>query len=149
MNNYVDYYNYMNNLNTNLNVNQISMPNAKMKFDYTTDPSTAFMRGNLFNNLYTPYKNYRPVELNPMNEKEYALLLVQMYAFAAHELTLYLDTNPTDSNAIKLRSNYMNMHKQAVAQYESKYGPLGVDSKMLEATPWALTTKTWPWEGSK
>lgn len=147
MNNYVDYYNYMNNLNSN----QIEMPTAKAnkKFEFETNPSTAFMKGNLFSNLYTPYKNYRPAELNPANEREYALLLVQIYGFAAHELTLYLDTNPSDTEAIRLRSNYMNMYKQAVAQYESKYGPLGVDSKMLEATPWAWTSKIWPWEGSK
>ena len=141
MNNYVDYYNYMNSLNSN----QTIMPKPNKKFDYSTKPNVAFMRGNLFSNLYTPYKNFKPMELNPSNEKEYALLLVQMYAFAAHELTLYLDVNPGDSEAIKLRSNYINMYKQALNQYEMKYGPLTVCGTNTEQG-WSWVQAPWPWE---
>lgn len=145
MNNYIDYYNYMNNMN-NLNFNTISNNDDK---DYTTDPYSAFIRGNLFNNLYTPYKNYKTAELNPTNEKDYYLLMIQIYGFAAHELNLYLDVNPNDQNAIKLRSEYINLYNQAVMQYENKYGALNTKSKALDATPWAWNTQKWPWEGNK
>lgn len=135
MNNY-EYYNYPNDT-VNLNNNNFA------------DPEVAFTRGNLFNNLYAPYKNYKPVELNPTNEQEYALLLVQMYCFCAHELTLYLDNYPNDTNAIKLRSEYCKAAKEAIAQYELKYGPLTLSSNTLSATPWAWDDGKWPWEGNK
>jgi len=155
MNNFIDYYNYMNNLNSEqgqvsaLNFNKSQINNFNSKFDYTTEPNIAFMRGNLFNNLYTPYKNFKPMDINPNSEKEYALLLVQMYCFAAHELNLYLDVNPNDSNAINLRNNYINMYKKSVREYENKFGPLGTSSKVLNGTPWAWNTNKWPWEGNK
>ena len=162
MNNYADYYNYINNLNPNMNKNMMSNMKNKMNntpnqinnmkqkdFGYDTDPYTGFIRGNMFSGLYDPYKNYKPQELNPANEKESALFLVQMYDFAAHDLSLYLDTNPNDANAINLRNKYINMYKQALAEYESRYGALTQDSQMLETKPWAWNTKKWPWEGTR
>ncbi len=154
MNNYLEYYNYLNNLNQNptnstkMTPNQMQKPN-KNNLGYDTDPYTGFIRGNMFSGLYDPYKNYKPQELNPKNEQEHALLLVQMYGFAAHDLGLYLDTNPKDTNAINLRSKYINMYNQALAEYENNYGPITMDSRMLEVSPWAWTTKSWPWEGNK
>ena len=35
-----------------------------------TDPKEGFLRGNLFDNLYDPYKNYQYGMLNPSNKKE-------------------------------------------------------------------------------
>ena len=144
MNNYIDYYNYMDNLNqTNFNI--VSNDNK----DYMTNPYLSFIRGNLFNNLYTPYKNYKPTELNPNNEKDYQMLMIQVYGFAAHELNLYLDVNPGDQNAIKLRNEYITLYKQALMQYENKYGALNTQSNTLDSTPWAWDTQNWPWEGNR
>ena len=142
MNNYVDYYNYMNNINQNRNSNQ-------MKLGYDTEAYLGFIRGNMFSNLYEPYQNYQIQELNPNNEQEYLLLLVQMYGFAAHDLGLYLDVNPNDGKAIDLRNNYINLYNQSLANYESKYGPLTLNSQGLDTKPWAWNTKKWPWEGNK
>lgn len=142
MNNYVDYYNYMNNINQNRNSNQ-------MKLGYDTEAYLGFIRGNMFSNLYEPYQNYQIQELNPNNEQEYLLLLVQMYGFAAHDLGLYLDVNPNDGKAIDLRNNYINLYNQSLANYESKYGPLTLNSQGLDTKPWAWNTKKWPWEGNR
>ena len=68
MNNYYNYgFNSNNNQNNTLN----------KKID-NTNPSVGFERGNLFDNLYEPYKNYKPVDLNPKTEKEYLMYQVQM-----------------------------------------------------------------------
>lgn len=142
MDNYVDYYNYMNNINQNRNSNQ-------MKLGYDTEAYLGFIRGNMFSNLYEPYQNYQIQELNPNNEQEYLLLLVQMYGFAAHDLGLYLDVNPNDGKAIDLRNNYINLYNQSLANYESKYGPLTLNSQGLDTKPWAWNTKKWPWEGNR
>lgn len=156
MNNYIDYYNYLNNLNQNAMNTSNKIPkmgsNQSVNMNnlgYDTDPYTGFMKGNMFSNLYEPYKNYQVQEINPTNEREYALLMVQMYGFAAHDLGLYLDVNPNDTNAINLRSEYVNLYKQALAEYESKYGALGLSSNMLDVTPWAWDSKKWPWEGNR
>lgn len=159
MNDYMDYYNYMNNLNQMPDVNQMmynTMPNTNMNQNNKTnninnyaEPYTGFTRGNMFNNLYYEYKNYRPQELNPQNDEEYNRLLVQMYGFAAHDLGLYLDVNPNDGEAIRKRAEYINMYNEALQQYENNYGPVTKNSALLKTTPWAWDTKKWPWEGMK
>lgn len=147
MNDYFDYFNYTHGLvNQTQNTNNSNM---NIKEDYNTNPYVGFKRGNMFSNTYIPYKNYNPAELKPRNEQENALLMVQMYAFAAHELTLYLDVNPNDTNAINLRSKYMDLYKQALEQYENKYGPINLSSDLLDKSPWGWDTEYWPWEGVK
>ena len=141
MNNYNEYYNHLN----DMNYQQKKVDNSQIE----QDPYTAYIRGNLFNNLYDQYKNYQPAKLNPKDEQEYALLMVQIYDFCAHELTLYLDVNPNDQEAIRLRTEYSNLAKQALVQYESKYSALNLSSDTLSAIPWAWDTKKWPWEGNK
>ena len=57
MNNYYDYdfnnYNYSNN-NVNNNI----------------DPYKGFIRGNIFDSLYDPYKNYKPLFTGTLNAEE-------------------------------------------------------------------------------
>ncbi len=154
MNNYYDYYNYLNNLNnkqmsSNMpNVNNYQTQNKK-DLGYDTNPYTGFMRGNMFNNLYDQYKNYKPQELKPASEEEQALLFVQMYGFAAHDLGLYLDVYPNDTNAINLRNQYIEKYNEALANYENTYGPLNLDNQVPANIPWIWDTKKWPWEGTR
>ena len=164
MNDYMDYYSYINNLNQMQNGNQMIDPNQMMnsnankvknnntitnKNNGLAEPYQGFTRGNMFDNLYDEYKNYRPQELNPANDKEYAKLLMQMYGFAAHDLGLYLDVNPNDRNVIRQRAEYIRMYNETLAQYENSFGPITQNSVMLESTPWAWDTKKWPWEGNR
>ena len=69
--------------------------------------------------------------------------------FAITELALYLDTHPNDSNAITLRSDYVNLYKQALNEYEKKYGALNLGSSQLDGYPWKWDVNNWPWEGDK
>lgn len=160
MNDYMDYYNYINNLNQMADQNQMMFEQNKVSkskqnnqskntINGLAEPYIGFTRGNMFDNLYDEYKNYRPQELNPKDDKEYAMLLMQMYGFAAHDLGLYLDVNPNDTNAIRQRAEYIRMYNEALAQYESNFGPITQNSVMLETTPWAWDTKKWPWEGNR
>ena len=134
MNNYVDYQNYINNLDQ-INKNSIA------------EPYIGFIRGNMFNNLYDEYRNYKPQELNPQNDKEYAKMLLQMYCFAAHDLGLYLDVFPNDQNIMRKRAEYIRMYKEALMQYENMFGTITKDSITLENN-WSWDTKKWPWEGN-
>lgn len=105
----------------------------------------AFIRGNLYNNLYQQYKNYRPVKLIPNNEQAELLLNVDQLTFVAHELNLYLDIYPENQMMIKLFNNYTKMANEAIGRYEKKYGPLTTSAQSnLDIFSWQAYS--WPWE---
>ena len=92
MNNFNDYYNYLNNYNdmnfmTNPNTmitdmnyqnmfpNNYITPNTSTN-NNIADSQIGFKRGNLFSNLYDEYKNYKPQELKVSNEREDLILQI-------------------------------------------------------------------------
>ena len=159
MNDYsFDYLNYITGLkeNPNYNINipyQINIPNnnqinlTKTNMDQPIDPKTGLQRGNLFANLYDPYKNFKPKELNPNNEKEALLYQIMQYKFALTELNLYLDTNPNDKKMLELYNRYLTIEKQMCNQYENMFGPLTTGSPNIANNSWNWNNTPWPWEG--
>lgn len=152
-----DYLNYINNIPNSMNYNQSQksymnfMLNNQsnlntMSNNQTIDPAQGWMRGNLFANLYEPYKNYKQKELDPKNERETLLYQVMQYKFALIELNLYLDTNPNDAEAVALYNKYLAIEKQMCDKYESMYGPLTLDSNYLGKNTWNWKNSPWPWE---
>ena len=125
--------------------------NPYNKVDNTNlaDPKEAFLRGNLFNNLYDPYKNYKYGMLQPTNKKEEELYNILMYKFVLKELNLYLDTHPNNSNMVNLYNQYLSEEKKLCNEYEKKYGPLTTDSLNLDNNSWNWIKSPWPWEGTK
>ena len=105
-----------------------------------------FLKGNMFKNLYSPYKNYQVPNIKLTKDQDEMMYNIQMYSFGMNDLVLYLDTNPLDQNAvrefIKLQSDY----KRAVRDYENKYGPINLTSDLLERTPWPWLNN-WPFGG--
>lgn len=168
MNDYgFDYMNYITNIPNSMKYNQKSknnvnynvvgdsnmdysgfmknMPNMMQK-QQTVDPIKGWMRGNLFANLYDPYKNYKPAMIEPKNEKDALLYQIMQYKFALIELNLYLDTHPNDMEMIKLYDNYLEIEKKMCKKYESMYGPLTLDSDYLDKNGWTWNDGSWPWE---
>lgn len=113
------------------------------------DPKTAFLRGNLFNNLYDPYKNYKYGILNPSNKKEELLYNLLMHKFALKELNLYLDNYPNNMKMINLYNEYLSEEKKLCEEYEKNYGPLTTDSRFTGDNNWKWIKSPWPWEGTK
>lgn len=109
-------------------------------------PDDGYNKGNLFSNLYSQYKNYKPEVLRANNEREQLLLELSRMAFAAHEINLYLDLNPDDVSMITLFNDYRKKANELRTQYESKYGPLNLASDSLDQTPFMWEKNTWPWE---
>lgn len=155
MNNLNDYYNYFNNYN---DMNFLSNPNTMINEMNYQIPNTnnnniinsqlGFKRGNLFNNLYDEYKNYKPQELKANSEREDLLLQIDTQRFATIELGLYLDIYPNDINAINTYNNYLKKEKELINIYESKYGPLSLNSYM-QGNNWLWNKSPWPWEVQK
>ena len=135
--------NKLNNFMKNDKMNNIFKMKDK---DQILEPYEGLMRGNMFANLYDPYKNYKPQELDPDNEREALLYQVMQYKFALIELNLYLDTHPNDRETVELYKKYLNIEKQMCDKYESMYGPLTTGSSNLDEGRWEWNNSPWPWE---
>ena len=134
MNNY-KYYDYL--YRNNMNMNNQNLFN----------PTEGFIKGNMFSNLYSGYKNYTPQRLNPRNEQEKMLYELDSISFATHELNLYLDLHPTDQSMVTLFNDYRRKLEELTKNYESMYGPLTVNSNEMENKTFSWVNTSWPWEG--
>ena len=112
------------------------------------DPYQGFIRGNLYKNLYDPYKIQNPYEIKPMNEQAEMLTYIDALCFACIDLNLYLDVYPDNKEIIDLYNKYNNEKKDLTRKYEELFGPLVLDSETLNSYPWAWNDKPWPWEGN-
>lgn len=139
MNNYSNYNNY-NYSNMNFNTQNKSFDNPLF------DPYNGLIRGNLFKNLYDPYKLKEPYEIKPMNEQAEYLTYLDALGFAMVDLNLYLDVYPNDSEKINLYNKYKKEKEDVLREYESKYGPITLTSNNLNKTPWAWNNMPWPWD---
>ena len=166
MNDYsFDYLNYLTNVPGNMNFNSqkfnstFANPFTKdnstkmnmvlpsmMEQVQLVDPREGLIRGNLFKNLYDPYKNFRPNSLNPNNEQEALMYQIMQYKFALVDLKLYLDTHPNDEKISSLYKKYLEIEKQMCTNYENMYGPLTTDSMIVANGSWNWINKPWPWE---
>ncbi len=111
-------------------------------------PYEGYIKGNMTKSLYTPYKNYKPAELIPTNEKEELLLNLNQVQFAMHEANLFLDNYPNDQFMVNDFNKYKKMYNELLNDYESKYGPLFVNNEYMNKVPWKWDQRPWPWEGS-
>lgn len=147
-NNQNEYGNFIQNYNNpdgynNMNINMNSNMNMQQNL---YEPYQGFIRGNLFPNLYDPYKISRPFEVEPMNDQAELLTYIDSLSFAAHDLNLYLDNYPNDQQMIQKFNEYRQEANRAMEQYENTYGPLLVNSNANNVTPWAWDNRPWPWE---
>jgi len=80
-------------------------------------------------------------------ERNRAILLnkISKAGFVLNELALYLDTHPTDMNAIRHYEFYQKKHEEFTREYENKYGLL--TRKMTNNSDrWTWCDGPWPWE---
>ena len=136
--NYFDLYSDMNNT---LN-KTYEDPNSNDLYD----PYNGFIRGNLFKDLYDPYKGEEPYEIKPMNEQAELLTYIDALCFAMIDLNLLLDVNPEKKEAIKLFNEYKDKKDSLIKEYESRYGPITLNSDSLNSYPWAWNNMPWPWD---
>lgn len=130
-------------VSTNGTNNNYQKPIYQNKF---VDPQEGFLRGNMENGTYVPYKNMTYIKPNITNERQKELYELQKICFAAHDANLYLDTHPEDTNMIRLYNEYLKEEKRLNDLYERKYGPIDLsDEEGLNMTPWAWIKEPWPW----
>ncbi len=66
--------------------------------------------------------------------------------FVAIELTLYLDTHPTEQEPLNDYNLVTERLNQLKAQYERMYGPLVSYGFSPSEYPWRWIEDPWPWE---
>ncbi len=140
-----NYYNYPNYLQ-NSNFEGKNSRNVNYQNDNLFNPYQGLIRGNLFKNIYQPYKNEKPYEIKPMNEQAKMLTELDSLEFALVDLNLYLDVYPDDREAIQLFNQYRIERQNLLNQYQNKYGPILISSEALNQAPWMWDNRPWPWE---
>ena len=138
-------YNYNCFLNNSFR-NSSRQNNTTMNTPPLFTPQIGFNNGNLFSNLYSQYRDYKPTTLNGLNEKTNLLLDISRMGFAAHDLNLYLDNYPNDVTMIMLFNDYKNKSDKLIQEYESKYGPLTISGLISNQSPFSWENDAWPWE---
>lgn len=79
---------------------------------------------------------------------EFYQLLEEMQAidFVLVELNLYLDTHPTDFEAIKQFNDTAQKSMQLKVEFEQKFGPLMNFGRSYSNYPWDWKDAPWPWQ---
>lgn len=82
------------------------------------------------------------------SERERLFHDIGVIGFVVVEMTEYLDTHPTDKEAMEYLSHYVRMQNQAMREYAMKFGPLRIsDADGCNHNQWKWATEAWPWEG--
>lgn len=130
--------------NYNITFDNININNYRNKETNLNSLTAGFNKGNMFKELYKPYKNYN-YKVVVENKKDYLLLQIQELTFAVKDLNLYLDINPNDTNIIKIFNEFNIMLKQKIENYEKDYGQLTQNGKEY-TNSFCWVNNPWPWE---
>lgn len=107
------------------------------RYSYTE----ALNNGTLFPALNLPFHlkvNGTNVVSTPLNE-------LQALCFVITELSLYLDTHPHDEEAFYVFKQYVQLEKEARANYVANYGPLQQKDIAMSDKYSTWTEQSWPW----
>ena len=82
----------------------------------------------------------------PKKDKQSALYEISMVDFLLVDLKLYLDTHPTDRNALDYYKHYAKVLKELREEYVSCFGPLFAEDANCEKH-WEWSNEPNVWEG--
>lgn len=78
-------------------------------------------------------------------DKEALMRQIMEAGFAMDDVVLFLDTHPESQDALRYYQAVRDMRNQAIAAYESQFGPLRYAD--VTSSSWDWVTEKWPWEG--
>ncbi len=84
-----------------------------------------------------------------MADKRFEKLMyeLQMYGFVLDEARLFLDTHPTNKEALAYYDKYSALYDDTKREFERVYGPLTANKSAVGDT-WRWIDGGWPWMGS-
>lgn len=107
------------------------------------DVNKALSRGTLFPGLDLPLKNI--VNTGTADVPAAELMALD---FAAHDLSLYLDTHPDDKEAFKVYQELLELAKVGKKRYEERCGVI-CKSSLLNADSYTWLHDPWPWDAGR
>lgn len=107
------------------------------------DPPKALSRGTLFPGLDLPLKNI--VNTGTADVPAAELMALD---FAAHDLSLYLDTHPDDSEAFEVYRELLKLAKEGKRRYEERCGAV-CKSDLIRAESYTWPEGPWPWDAGR
>ena len=82
--------------------------------------------------------------MNAQDSREAALKRVQMYHFILTDAALFLDTHPTDKDALAYYGKYKKLSDDAHTDFVSRFGSLSHSD--MSGDTWDWVKGPWPWE---
>lgn len=79
------------------------------------------------------------------NEQTVLANRLKVCSFVLLETALFLDTHPTDQDALAYYKRYNELYTQAKNDYVSKYGPI-THSDFDGGDRWTWVDGPWPWQ---
>ena len=106
------------------------------------EPAKALARGTLFPGLDLPLGNIAngAAPETPMTE-------LMAMDFAAHDLSLYLDTHAEDTEAFEAYKDLLMLAREANMKYSREYGPLS-HRDLVDQDRYTWLNNPWPWDGN-
>ena len=79
-----------------------------------------------------------------MNRQQ-AMTRIRELSFMLNDISLFLDTNPNNQQALASYGKYRDMLAEAVEYYEQNFAPL-TSSSADKCGKWSWLEHPWPWE---
>lgn len=133
----------------NIGFFNFSLPIEDLKFkkEKISNFETGFLRGNMFNDIYKPYKNYTYRKMVGENKREDMLLEITKLSFVLNDLNLYLDLHESDREMLEIFKNVAERLMKLELEYVECFGPLEVnENKSLSKFEWI--DNPWPWQNT-
>lgn len=108
-----------------------------------TNSTVGFLRGNMFDDEFVPYKNMTYIKTKITSQRESELFEIMKCSFEINDYNLYLDLHPEDNMIFKKYKEVTEKLKSLSKMYEEKYGPLCIDNAQ-NSFKWIQNP--WPWE---
>lgn len=103
-----------------------------------------YLRGNMFNDEYVSYKNFKSKMINFNDRKDELLFNISMFEFIMNDLALYLDLHPDDTEIFNYFKDAVSKYKYYLNEYESQYGPLELCAN--KDNKYVYYKNPWPWD---
>lgn len=82
---------------------------------------------------------------NRANQKQ-LLNWINVVSFAVVDSTLYLDSHPTDKEAMEYFNHFSKLRNEALKEYSERFTPLTIDCVNEDEDNWKWVNDKWPWE---
>lgn len=114
------------------------------KVNDTDELTKGFLKGNMFENEYLPYKNLTFLKPSLKTEREKELFDIMKYSFAMNDYNLYLDVHPDNMEILRRFKDASNKLDMLTKKYAEKYGPIYLDQTNYQTYKWL--SSPWPWD---